>query len=131
LQVSEAERLCYSRRKLHAISVLRQAGLDSSECGLHKGYRVPGMRGKVYLVQHPGSTIYAFSSLAEIERYAAALQTPNPWSLVPRVPEPKRVDCVWEGCRYYANRMIEGEPSCSGHAYIYAQIIRAQKQSAS
>jgi hypothetical protein len=125
LNVTETERLSYSRRKLAAISALRHAGLDPTVCGLHKDYRVPGMRGKVYLVQHPGGIIYAFATLADILRYAAERQAGNPWRHVPAVPEPKRVDCAWEGCAYSANVMVERQPSCRGHAYIYEQILLA------
>jgi hypothetical protein len=125
LNVTEAERLCYSRRKLQAISTLRNAGLDPTVCGLHKDYRVPGMRGRVYLVQHPGGIVYAFATLPAILRYAAERQAGNPWRSVPAVPEPKRVGCAGRDCAYYANVMVEGQPYCRGHAYIYEQILLA------
>ncbi len=125
LNVTAAERLCYSRRKLAAISALRNAGLDPTVCGLHKDYRVPGMRGKVYLVQHPGGIIYAFATLPDILRYAAERQAGYPWRQGPVLPEPKRVGCAGKDCTYAANLMIEGQPYCQGHAYIYRQLLRA------
>jgi hypothetical protein len=134
LNVTEAERLCYSRRKLHAISALRNAGLDPTVCGLHKDYRVPGMRGKVYLLEHPSSIVYAFSTLAEIETYAAGWQarkaqqrsTWNPWRMMPPLTEPKRVDCVWPECPYYANGLFASQPLCRAHAIIYEQMLAAR-----
>ncbi len=71
LNVTEQERLCYSRRKLQAISALRSSGVNPSLFGLHKDYRVPGLRGKVYLVEHPNGDIYHFASLKEIHLYVA------------------------------------------------------------
>jgi len=35
------------------------------------------------------------------------------------------VSCTGEGCTYYANVMIEGQPYCQGHAYIYRQLLLA------
>ncbi len=125
LNVTETERLCYSRRKLQAISALRNVGLDPTVFGLHKDYRVPGMRGRVYLVQHPGGIVYAFATLPDILRYAAERQAGHPWRSVPAVPEPRRVGCAWTGCTYYANVMVEGQPSCRGHAYVYEQLLLA------
>jgi hypothetical protein len=125
LNGTETERLSYSRRRLQAISALRSVGLDPTVFGLHKDYRVPGMRGKVYLVQHPGGIVYAFATLPDILRYVGERQAGQPWRSGASVPEPQRVGCAWEGCTYYANVKVEGQPCCRGHAYIYERILLA------
>ena len=132
LNVTEAERLCYSRRKLRAISALRNAGFDPTSFGLHKDYRVPGIRGRVYLVQHPQGA-YAFSTLTQIHCYVAACQA---WRAQPHLtwnagrqepPEPQQPQafCCWPECRYDAAGMLEGQLLCRAHLLIYEQFLLA------
>ncbi len=134
LNVTEAERLCYSRRRLEAISALRSAGIDPSVYGLHKEHRVPGVRGKVYLVQHPDGTLYHFSTLYEIRVYAAEYQTWttqtrftwDEWRKAPPKAPPKRPTCSWTDCTLDADGVIDSQPFCRAHAFIYGQIRLAR-----
>ena len=133
LSVTEAERLCYSRRKLQAISALRNGGIDPTAFGLHKDYRVPGMRGRVYLVPHASGAIYAFPTLAEIHRYAALCRA---WRTKPRliwnsqfqgppVPDHPPLCCGWPECGSPAAGLMEGEWLCRPHALVYEQMLLA------
>lgn len=70
LNVTEAERLCYSRRKLQALSALRNADLELPSTGLHKDYRALGIRGRVYLVLLPDGSVTHFQRLVDIVSYA-------------------------------------------------------------
>lgn len=139
LHVTDPERLCYSRRKLQAISALRNAGIDPAVFGLHKDHRLPGVRGKVYLAQHPTGAIYHFSTLAEIHVYAAEYQawkarrhfTWEDWRQAPTKREPERAPCGWPGCSLYADGVVDRQPFCRAHAFIYGQMRLASGKRAS
>ena len=130
LNVTEAERLCYSCRKLQAISALRNAGINPTVFGLHKDYHVPVLYGKVYLVQHPTGAVYHFASLAEIHRYAAEYQawkaqrpvTWQEWRRVLPKPKARQKPCVWPDCSSGAAGIIDKQALCQAHALIYGQI---------
>ena len=131
LNVTEAERLCYSRRKLRVISALRTGGMSLKPFGLHKDYRVPGVRGNVYLLPHQSGSIYAFHTLDDLHRYAAVCQVwraqPNLswaiWWQGPPAPEADKVVCVWPECGADANHLLEGQGWCHPHARIYEQML--------
>lgn len=89
LNVTAQERLCYSRRKLQAISALRASGIDPTAFGLHKDYRVPGLRGTFYLIEHPTGDIYHFASLKAIHLYLAEYQA---WQ--------RQTEFAWDEWRY-------------------------------
>ncbi len=131
LNVTEAERLGYSRRKLQAISALRNAGINPAIFGLHKDYRVPGVRGRVYLVQHPTTgAVFHFATLAEVHAYAGDYQawkaqtrfTWAEWRQAPVKAPPRRVPCGWPGCRFSADGQVDQQPFCRAHAFIYGQM---------
>ncbi len=136
MNVTDAERLCYSRRKLQAISALRNAGINPSIFGLHKEHRVPGVRGKVYLVQQPGGAVWHFATLAEIHAYAAEYQawkTPRrftwaEWQQAPAKAPPRRAPCAWPDCSLAAEGVVDAQPFCRAHAYIYGQMRLAQQR---
>ena|SRR5579859_2514312 len=134
LNVTEAERLCYSRRKLQAISALRNAGINPSVFGLHKDQRVPGVRGRVYLIQHPTGVVWHFSTLMEIHAYAAEYRawkgqrrfTWEEWRRAPANPPPQRAPCAWPDCSLSAEGVVDGQPFCRAHAFIYGQMCLAR-----
>jgi hypothetical protein len=133
LNVTEAERLCYSRRKLQAISALRHAGIDPTVFGLHKDSRVPGVQGKVYLLQQPDGRIAQFQRLAEIMTHArqtwAWQHLPFTWAEVrsaPVTPQLEWAACRWPGCSFCAGAMVEEQLFCRGHAFIYQQMRAAR-----
>jgi hypothetical protein len=137
LNVTEAERLCYSRRKLQAISALRHAGIDPSVFGLHKDYRVPGVRGKVYLVQQRDGMIAQFQRLSEIIIYAREIlawkNTPLTWAEIRKAPAkqlPQEVACQWPGCSFCAKDMMDRQLFCGAHAFIYQQMRAAHEKRA-
>jgi hypothetical protein len=74
LNVTEAERLCYSRRKLQALSALRNAGLDAGGVIREKA-PLPDRSGCFYRLMDPeGKAIY-FSTLRQIVAYADDYRT--------------------------------------------------------
>jgi hypothetical protein len=139
LNVTEAERLCYSRRKLRAISALRHAGFDPSVYGLHKDHRVTGVRGKVYLVQHPTGALVHFSTLQEIHAYVAEyeawkMQARFTWAERRRTPPPeppRKTGCSWPECALAADGLGDTEPFCRAHGFVYEQMLVASGKPAS
>jgi hypothetical protein len=139
LNVTETERLCYSRRKLQAISALRNAGIDPSAYGLHKDYRLPGVRGKVYLVQHPSGILVCFSTLQAIHAHAAEYAawrrqprlTWNEWRQMPPTEPSCKAICCWTECALAAEGLVDSQPFCRAHAFIYEQILVASGKRAS
>jgi hypothetical protein len=126
LNVTEAECLCHSRRKLQAISALRNAGIDPSIYGLHKDYRVPGVRGKVYLAQHPTGNLCHFSKLAAIHAYTAEHLA---WETQPRLAwnerrqapakgPPSRTVCAWQECALHAEGPVDSQSFRRGHEFV-------------
>jgi hypothetical protein len=139
LNVTEAERLCYSQRKLRTISALRTAGFDPSIYGLHKDHRVTDVRGKVYLVQHPTGALVHFSTLHGIHAYLAEYeswktQTRCAWDeqrkILPTEP-PTKATCSWPECALAADEVVESEPFCRAHAFVYEQMLLASGKRAS
>ena len=136
LNVTEAERLCYSRRKLQAISALRNAGINPNVFDLHKEHRVPGVLSKVYLVRHPNGTLYHFPTLTEIHVYAREYQTWKAqsrftwaeWRRAPAKEPPKRPTCAWTNCKLFADGVVEDQPFCRAHGYIYEQMLLASSR---
>ena len=70
LNVTEGERLHYSRRRLHALSALRHAGIDPC-FGLYKDQRVPDSGRRSYRVDVLGGSQYYFPRLADVAAFAA------------------------------------------------------------
>ena len=139
LNVTQVERLSYSRRKLQAISALRSAGINPGIYGMHKEYREMGVKGKVYLVQHPSDvTIYHFSRLADIHAYAAEYQAFKQQQVIPdwhswrkrfQKAELPLSRCVWDDCPYQATtRFLDDTALCSGHAFIYERVLEERKK---
>ena len=138
LNVTEAERLCYSRRKLQAISALRNAGINPTVYGRHKDYREPGVRGKVYLVEHPDGTMYHFTRLADVHVYVAEYQAFQRQRAVPdwhawrkrfQKAEPPICMCAWDECPYQATtRAPDDTALCAGHAFIYECLLEARRK---
>jgi hypothetical protein len=138
LNVTEAERLCYSRRKLRAISALRNAGIDPAIYGLHKDYRLPGVRGKVYLVQHPSGILAHFSTLQTVHahaEYEAWKRQPkltwDHWRQTPPTEPPGKVCCAWPECALAAEGLVDGQPVCRLHGFVYEQMLLASGKRAS
>ncbi|HEU5199250.1 MAG TPA: hypothetical protein VFU32_06415 [Ktedonobacterales bacterium] len=69
LNVTEAERLCYSRRKLQALSALRNAGL-SIQPVIEGKQKVPERRGRWYRLTTESGSLLLFASLAHLIAYA-------------------------------------------------------------
>ncbi len=69
LNVTEAERLCYSKRKLRAISALRNAGL-SIQTIIEGKQRLPGRRGRWYTLTSETGALLLFASLKHLIAYA-------------------------------------------------------------
>jgi hypothetical protein len=69
LNVTEAERLCYSKRKLQAISALRNAGLSLQPITDGK-QKLPERRGRWYLLTSETGTLLLFASLKHLIAYA-------------------------------------------------------------
>jgi hypothetical protein len=69
LNVTEAERLCYSRRKLQAISALRNAGLSIQPIRDGK-QKLPERRGRWYLLTAETDSLLLFASLKHLIAYA-------------------------------------------------------------
>ncbi len=138
LHVTEVERLSYSRKKLRAISALRNAGIDPSIYGMHKEYRELGVKGKVYLVQHPDGTIYHFSRLADIHAYAADYQAFQQQHVVPDWQQWRArfqkdslplSRCAWDDCPYQAITRFPDETAlCAGHAFIYERMLEERRK---
>ena len=139
LNVTEVERLCYSRRKLRAISALRSAGINPGTHGMSKEYRVMGVKGKVYLVEHPDGTFYHFTRLDDMLVYAADYQTwkaqqqviPDwhDWRRHYRKPKPPLTECQWDQggirCSYPAATCFPDDTVlCTGHTFIYEIMLR-------
>ena len=134
LNVTEAERLCYSRRKLQAISALRNAGINPGVYGMHKDYREMGVKGKVYLVEHPDGTLCHFSRLADIVVYVAEYQAWQRQRAMPdwhawrerfKLPKAPLSRCAWEDCAYQATCWADEKALCAGHAFIYERMLEA------
>ncbi|HEU5383713.1 MAG TPA: hypothetical protein VFV38_50575 [Ktedonobacteraceae bacterium] len=69
LHVTEAERLCYSRRALQALSALRIAGLPLQPITEGK-QRVEGRRGRWYRLTTESGSLLLFASLTHLIAYA-------------------------------------------------------------
>ncbi|HEU5198301.1 MAG TPA: hypothetical protein VFU32_01620 [Ktedonobacterales bacterium] len=69
LNVTEAERLCYSRRKLQALSALRNAGLSIQPITEGK-QKVPERRGRWYRLTTESGSLLLFASLTHLIAYA-------------------------------------------------------------
>ena len=69
LNVTEAERLCYSRRKLQALSALRNAGL-SIQPVIEGKQKEPGRRGRWYRLTTESASLLLFASLTHLIAYA-------------------------------------------------------------
>ncbi|HEU5200442.1 MAG TPA: hypothetical protein VFU32_12460 [Ktedonobacterales bacterium] len=69
LNVTEAERLCYSQRKLRAISALRNAGLSIQTIREGK-QKLPDRRGRWYLLTSDTGSLLLFASLQHLIAYA-------------------------------------------------------------
>src|SRR5690242_14563926 len=69
LNVAEAERLCYSRRKLQALSALRNAGL-SPQPVVEGKQKLPGRRGRWYRLTTDSGSPLLFASLTHLIAYA-------------------------------------------------------------
>jgi hypothetical protein len=69
LNVTEAERLCYSKRKLQAISALRNAGLSIQPIREGK-QKLPGRRGRWYRLTSETGSLRLFASLKHLIAYA-------------------------------------------------------------
>ena len=74
LNVTEAERLCYSRKKLQAISALRNAGL-SAEGVIGDKEKRPDRSGRFYRLTGPDSSILFFRTLRQVIAYADDYRT--------------------------------------------------------
>ncbi len=69
LNVTEAERLCYSRRKLQALSALRNAGLSIQPI-IEGKQQLPGRRGRWYRLTTESGSVLLFASLTHLIAYA-------------------------------------------------------------
>jgi hypothetical protein len=69
LNVTEAERLCYSRRKLQALSALRNAGL-SPQPVIEGKQKLPERRGRWYRLTSESGALLLFASLTHLIAYA-------------------------------------------------------------
>lgn len=69
LNVTEAERLCYSKRKLQALSALRNAGLSEEPIRADK-QKVPGRRGRWYTLTSDTGSLLLFANLKHLIAYA-------------------------------------------------------------
>ena len=69
LHVTAAERLCYSRRKLQALSALRNAGLALQPITDGK-QKVSGRRGRWYTLTTESGSLLLFASLTHLIAYA-------------------------------------------------------------
>jgi hypothetical protein len=74
LNVTEAERLMFSRKKLQAISALRNAGL-SAEGVMQNKERLPDKSGRFYRLIGPDGSVVWFSTLRHIVAYADDYRT--------------------------------------------------------
>lgn len=137
LNVTEAERLCYSRRKLQAISALQNVGINPGSYGMHKDYRVLGVKGKVYLVEHADGTIYHFTRLVDIHAYVAEYQVFQRQRAVPdwrawrdrfKLPKLPLAACAWPDCPYPATTWLKEDALCGGHAFIYEVMLEERKK---
>ena len=69
LNVTEAERLRYSRRKLQALSALRNAGLSIQPI-IEGKQKVPERRGRWYRLTTASGSLLLFASLTRLIAYA-------------------------------------------------------------
>jgi hypothetical protein len=69
LNVTEAERLCYSKRKLQAMSALRNAGL-SIQAIIEGKQKLPERRGRWYRFTSETGSLLLFASLKHLIAYA-------------------------------------------------------------
>ena len=69
LNVTEAERLCYSKRKLQALSALRNAGL-SIQTIIEGKQKLPERRGRWYRLTSETGSLLLFASLTQLIAYA-------------------------------------------------------------
>src|SRR5579885_1932511 len=69
LNVTEAERLRYSRRKLQALSALRNAGLSLQPI-IEGKQKVPERRGRWYRLTTETGSVLLFASLTHLIAYA-------------------------------------------------------------
>ncbi len=104
---------------------------------MHKEYRVLGVKGKVYLVEHPDGTMYHFTRLADIHAYAADYQAFQRQQVIPdwhawrarfKRPQPPLAACAWDDCPYQATRWLEETALCAGHAFIYERMLEERKK---
>jgi hypothetical protein len=178
LHVTEAERLSYSRRKLQAISALRNADLDPMGVLQGKVQR-PTHSGRWYRLSGPDGAAVYFTTLRQVVAYAQdyrlytttmmlleederiswlrwqragvayalallvrelraiARQSPQPPERpaapgkepTRSIPAPQQAParCRWPECPYPATGWIDQQPSCAGHAHIYAVCVQASK----
>ena len=69
LHVTETERLCYSKRKLQALSALRNAGLSLQPITEGK-QKLPERRGRWYRLATEAGSLLLFASLTHLIAYA-------------------------------------------------------------
>lgn len=154
LNVTEDERLCYSRRALSCISALRNAGLDTG-CILHGKDHIPGRRGRWYSLVMPYHSVLFFSRLTDVIALAEEYRTYTTtmlllerderiswqrWQndgtayalslLISQLRAIVRQDtctgiaCVWPDCRQEARYAVGEERYCTAHYHVVSAMLR-------